>query len=91
MFAKVTDDIKRHAVWNAHNTVFSSKRSVICAVTGQLADTSSRGLSTHGLVILRTMQLADWTTRGLADAAGSSTCCFNSMIRLCGHTASKTN
>jgi len=30
-------------------------------------------------------QLADWSIRGLADAAGSSTSCFNCTIRLCGH------
>jgi len=33
-------------------------------VTGQLADTPTRGLD-----ISRTVQLTDWTTRGLADAA----------------------
>jgi len=38
-------------------------------VTGQLADTPTRGLPTRGLDISRTGQLADWTTRGLADAA----------------------
>jgi len=54
-------------------------------VTGQLADTPTRGLptrrldiswtgqledwSTRGLDNSRTSQLADWTTRGLADAA----------------------
>ena len=38
-------------------------------VTGQLADTPTRGLPTRGLDISRIGQLADWTTRGLADAA----------------------
>jgi len=43
-------------------------------VTGQLTDTPTRGLPTRRLDILRTRhshtsQLADWTTRGLADAA----------------------
>jgi len=38
-------------------------------ITGQLADTPTRGLPTRGLDISRTGQLADWTTRGLADAA----------------------
>jgi len=37
---------------------------VTSTVTGQLADTPTRGLD-----ISRTGQLADWTTRGLADAA----------------------
>jgi len=32
----------------------------------------------------RTGQVAHWTTRGFTDAAGSSTCCFNCMISLCG-------
>jgi len=34
------------------------------SVTGQLADTTTRGLDKS-----RTSQLTDWTTRGLADAA----------------------
>jgi len=34
-------------------------------VTGQLADTPTRGLPTRGLVNSRTSQLADWTSRGL--------------------------
>ena len=34
-------------------------------VTGQLADTPTRGLPTSGLDISRTGQLADWTTRAL--------------------------
>jgi len=34
-------------------------------VTGQLADTPTRGLSTRGLDISRTGQLAGWTSRGL--------------------------
>ena len=38
-------------------------------VTGQLAHTPTCGLPTHRLDISRTGQLADWTTRGLADAA----------------------
>jgi len=43
-------------------------------VTGQLADTPTRGLPTRGLDISqlvnsRTGQATDWTTRGLADAA----------------------
>jgi len=33
-------------------------------VTGQLADTPTRGLSTRGLDNSRTGQVADWTTRG---------------------------
>jgi len=37
-------------------------------VTGQLADTPTRRLPSHGLDISQTGQLADWTTRGLADA-----------------------
>jgi len=44
------------------------------AVTGQLADTPTRGLPTRGLDILRTGQLADWTTRGL-DKSRSRRCC----------------
>ena len=59
--------------------------SVMLPVTGQLADTPTRGLPTRGLDDLRTGHLADWstsgldnsrtgqvvdwTTRGLADAA----------------------
>ena len=38
-------------------------------VTGQLADTPTRGLPTRGLDDSRTGRLADWTSRGLADAA----------------------
>ena len=38
-------------------------------VTVQLADAPTRGLPTRGLVNSRTGQVADWTTRGLADAA----------------------
>ena len=38
-------------------------------VTGQLADTPTRGLPTRGLEISRTGQVADGTTRGLPDAA----------------------
>ena len=34
-------------------------------VTGQLADTPTRGLPTRGLVNSRTGHLADWSTRGL--------------------------
>ena len=34
-------------------------------VTGQLADTPTRGLPTRGLDNSRTSQLADWTSRGL--------------------------
>ena len=34
-------------------------------VTGQLADTPTRGLPTRGLVNSRTRQLAYWTSRGL--------------------------
>ena len=34
-------------------------------VTGQLADTPTRGLPTRGLDISQTGQLADWTSRGL--------------------------
>jgi len=61
----------------------------ITVVTGQLADTPTRGLPTRGLDISRTGQLADsttralvnsrtgqvadWTTRGLADAAKKET------------------
>jgi len=55
-------------------------------VTGQLADTPTRRLPTHGLDILWTSQLADWTsqldksrTGQLADAANRSICCFNCM------------
>jgi len=33
-------------------------------LTGQLADTPTRGLPTRGLDISRTGQLADWTTLG---------------------------
>jgi len=33
-------------------------------VTGQLADTPTRGLPTRGLDVSRTGQLVDWTTRG---------------------------
>ena len=58
---------------------------ILAAVTGQLADTPTRGLptrglddsltghladwSTRGLDNSRTGQVVDWTTRGLADAA----------------------
>ena len=38
---------------------------LVLAVTGQLADTPTRGLPTRGLDILRTGQLADWTSHGL--------------------------
>jgi len=37
----------------------------VLEVTGQLADTPTRGLPTRGLDISRTGQLADWTSRGL--------------------------
>jgi len=40
------------------------RKTLAAVVTGQLADTPTRGLD-----ISRTGQLADWTTRGLADAA----------------------
>ena len=42
-------------------------------VTGQLTDTPTRGLPTRRLDISRTGQLADWTTRDLADAAKRTT------------------
>ena len=47
----------------------SSGRGVTRVPAGQLTDTLTRGLPTRGLDISRTSQLADWTTRGLADAA----------------------
>jgi len=40
-------------------------RSAFYPVTGQLADTPTRGLPTRGLDISWTGQLADWTSRGL--------------------------
>ena len=51
-------------------------------VTGQLADTPTRGLPTRGLDDLRTGQLVDWTSRvldksrtgQLADAIGDFAC-----------------
>ena len=46
-------------------------------VTGQLADTPTHGLPTRG---------PDKSRTGLlADTANRSICCFNCMIRLCGH------
>ena len=45
--------------------------------TGQLADTPTWGLPTRGMDISWTGELANWTTRSLVDATGSSTCCFN--------------
>ena len=45
-------------------------------VTGQLADTPTRGLPTRGLDDSRSGHLADWSTRTgqVADAIGDSTC-----------------
>jgi len=43
--------------------------AVRSTVTGQLANTPTCRLPTRGLDISWTGQLADWTTRGLADAA----------------------
>jgi len=40
-------------------------------VTGQLADTPTRGLPTRELDISRTGQLADWTSRGLVNSRSS--------------------
>ena len=40
-----------------------------CAVTGQLADTPTRGLPTRGLDDSRTGHLADWSTRGYRQLA----------------------
>jgi len=37
-------------------------------VTGQLADTPTRGLPTRGLVNSRTSQIADWTSQGLVNS-----------------------
>ena len=57
-----------------------------------------RQLDNSRICQLTECQLMDWTSRGLVNlwtgqltvsctgyAAGSSTCCFNCMIRLCGH------
>ena len=38
---------------------------MVVAVTGQLADTPTRGLPTQGVDDSRTGHLADWSTRGL--------------------------
>jgi len=39
--------------------------TIVVRVTGQLADMPTRGLPTCGLDIMRTRQLADWTSHGL--------------------------
>ena len=49
--------------------LFTQKFRLVASVTGQLADTPTRGLPTGGLDDSRTGHLADWSTRGLADAA----------------------
>jgi len=41
----------------------------VVSVTGQLADTPTRGFPTRGLVNSRTGQVTDWPTRSLSDAA----------------------
>jgi len=70
-------------------------------VTGQLADTPTRGLPTRGLDISWTGQVADWTTRGLADATkktktkhakspvASASCPVTPAIGLCLPSASR--
>jgi len=60
--------------WTKH---YSKRLQRVPEVTGQLTDTPTRGLPTHGLDI-------SWTGQ-LADAANRSICCFNCMSRLCGH------
>jgi len=46
-------------------------------------------MPTRGLDNLRTHQLVDWTSHGLADATDRSICCFSCMIRICGHNTTK--
>jgi len=54
--ARVTKTLKR---------LFSNHTGFDGVVTGQLADTPTRGLPTRGLDDSRTGHLTDWSTRGL--------------------------
>jgi len=45
---------------------------------------TTRGYANSRIANSRTGQVADWTTRGLVDDAGTSTC-FNCIAGLCGH------
>ena len=73
------------ALVNSH----TGKLAGVVAVTGQLSDKPTHGLdiSDWSTCASQTRQLADWTSHGpdnsrlaVADADGSSTCCFNCMI-----------
>jgi len=68
--------------WLVADLNFNFWHQFVTAVTGQLADTPTRGLPTRGLDDSRTGHLADWSTRGLdnsrtgqlADAIGDFAC-----------------
>ena len=51
--------------WLVADLNFNFWHQFVTAVTGQLADTPTRGLPTRGLDDSRTGHLADWSTRGL--------------------------
>jgi len=63
------NDIKCHIQPTGTIVSIAKLDAFVLKVTGQLADTPTPGLPTRRLDISRTGQLADWTTRGLADAA----------------------
>jgi len=52
----------------AHNKTTSTCLHAVRRVTGQLADTPTRGLPTRGLDDSRTGHLADWSTRALVNS-----------------------
>jgi len=49
----------------AYDPASTFNNTLMIRVTGQLADTPTRGLPTRGLVNSHTNLLADWTSRGL--------------------------
>ena len=69
MFGSVTARCDVLSLDLTHSLSLTESQETALKVTGQLADTPTRGLPTRGLDISRTGQVADWTTRGLADAA----------------------
>ena len=55
----------RNLTWKPLNTGLAMTYHRAQKLTGQLADTPTRGLPTRGLDNSRTGQLADWSTSGL--------------------------
>ena len=67
-----------------HHLPYCCNSTIFGTVTGQLADTPTRGLPTRRLDISRTgqladCQLADWTSRGL-DNSRSRRCCHKGKL-----------